>query len=324
MNGKQQLVFICGFPSGGTDLVKTILNAHPDVYFNGEMPWLYQLRQSGFSADKLMTASDVEQLRSSIEERDFWHNVENIDASFPTETSLTLESILYYLFDKRERVIWGNKTPQNTEHMTELNKLFPEARFIIIVRDVRDVCLSYRKKWGKDTNWCAAKWSQRLQQGWITSQNLPPRQTLFVHFESLLEDSQTVCQRLCDFLEIPFSERMLEHHQYTNRVIDGKRNYGRVILSNNQQKWRKGFSPKQIERIEEIAYETMKLFGYQPEYASHARPITQVEYRMGQVRDASALLLVGNRASANNSLAKRVTTLKDKFKAWRSHRQQPV
>ena len=324
MNGKQQLVFICGFPSGGTDLVKTILNAHPDVYFNGEMPWLYQLRQSGFSADKLMTASDVEQLRSSIEERDFWHNVENIDASFPTETSLTLESILYYLFDKRERVIWGNKTPQNTEHMTELNKLFPEARFIIIVRDVRDVCLSYREKWGKDTNWCAAKWSQRLQQGWITSQNLPPQQTLFVHFESLLEDSPAVCQRLCDFLEIPFSKRMLEHHKYTNRVIDGKRNYGRGILSNNQQKWRKGFSPKRVQRIEEIAFETMKLFGYQPEYASHPRPITQVEYRMGQVKDASALLFVGNRASANNSLAKRVTILKDKFKAWRSHRQQPV
>lgn len=317
MNGKQQLVFICGFPSGGTDLIKTILNAHPDVYFNGEMPWLYQVGQSGFSADRLMTASDVEQLRSFIKERDLWQNVENINASCTTGLSNTLQSVLYKLFSNRERVIWGNKTPQNTEHMTELSQLFPEARFIIIVRDVRDVCLSYREKWGKDTNWCAAKWSQRLRQGWITSQNLPPQQTLFVHFESLLEDSQAVCQRLCDFLEIPFSERMLEHHQYTNRVIDGKRNYGRVILSNNQQKWRKGFSPKHIERIEEIAYETMKLFGYQPEYASHARPITNIEYRMGQCKDASALLLVGNRASANNSLTKRVTILRDKFKAQR-------
>ena len=316
MNGKQDLVFICGFPSGGTDLVKTILNAHPNIYFNGEMPWLYQLRQSGFVGDSLMTARDAERLQSFLKERDLWHNVENIDASFYTETSTTLQSLLYNLFSQRERVIWGNKTPQNTEHIIELSQIFPEARFIIVVRDVRDVCLSYREKWGKDINWCAAKWSQRLQQGWITCQNLPPRQSLFVHFESLLQDSKTVCQKLCDFLGISFSLRMLEHHKYTERIIDGKRNYGRVILSNNQQKWRTGFSPRSVKRIEEIAYETMELFGYQPEYASQARPITNLEYHKGQFRDASALLLVGNRASDNNSLTKRVKILSDKIKDW--------
>ena len=318
----QQTVFIAGFPSGGTDLTKTILNAHPDIYLNGEMQLLYQLEQSGFSADTLMTQKEVERLRIFLKERNVNGSTENIDTPFSSETSITLQDALYQMFSTQERLIWGNKTPQNSKHIPELSRTFPQAKFIIVVRDVRDVCLSWRDKWGKDMKWCASKWAQCMQQAWTSSQNLSPQQSLFVNFESLLEDNESICQQICTFLEIPFSAYMLEHYKHTTEKVDGKRNYGKPIISMNKQKWRTGLSSEQVKRIEEIAYETMKLLGYQPEYATHARPLTKLEYRAGQIRDISSLFLVGNKARTNNSLTQKLKTFRKKIKKEQLHHKQ--
>ena len=307
----QQLVFVGGFPSGGTDLVKTILNAHPDIYLNGEMPFLYQLESLGFSANTSMTNEKIEELRSFLKAGDIWGNIEQIDTTLAPE--MDLPKALERLFSDRQRLVWGNKTPQNTEHIIELSRIFPAAKFIIVVRDIRDICLSYRNKWGKDMNWCAAKWAQRMHRGWQYSQNLPAEQSMFVMFESLLNDTEATCDRLCEFLNIPFSARMLEHHKHTELKIDGKRNYGQPVISKNQQKWRTQLSAEQVERIEEIALETMNLFGYQPAYATHSRVISSMEHFRGQINDLSALLLVGNRASADNRLITRLQNVADKI-----------
>lgn len=37
------LVFLCGFPSSGTDLLKNVMNAHPDIWMSGEFPFLPRL-----------------------------------------------------------------------------------------------------------------------------------------------------------------------------------------------------------------------------------------------------------------------------------------
>lgn len=314
MNNMQQTVFIAGFPSGGTDLIKTILNAHPDIYINGEMPFLYQLEQLGFSANDLMAPNEVESLRVFLKKRNINGSIENTDATFSPETSITLQDALYCLFSTQKRSVWGNKTPQNTKYIPELSRIFPEAKFIIIVRDVRDVCLSWRDKWGKDIKRCAAKWSQCMEQARTFSQDLSPQQILFVKFESLLNDNITVSRQLCTFLEIPFSDCMLEHHKYTKQKIDGKRNYGQPILSKNQHKWRTSFSSANVKRIEEIAYETMIFFDYQPVYATNPHPITNLEYRAGQIKDFGALLFFGNRARTNNDLINRLKTLNREIK----------
>ena len=53
---KKQTLFVGGFPSGGTDLLKNILNAHPDIYINGEMPFLYKLANYGYTEDSIISS----------------------------------------------------------------------------------------------------------------------------------------------------------------------------------------------------------------------------------------------------------------------------
>lgn len=312
-------LFICGFPSGGTDLIKTVLNAHPDIYINGEMPFLQNLERFGYSAtSKFRTTDELELLQRRLREIDYYHNVENISHNFSIdlamEDSLFLGDTLYALFSARVREIWGNKTPQNTEHMDALIRLFPCVRFLIITRDVRDVCLSWHNKWGKDIKLCAAKWAQRMKQGWLATQQLDPTHYHFVKFEDILTNTETTLREICQFLAIPFSTRILEHQAYTTAPIDGKMNYGQAIKSDNKEKWRTELAKDTITRIEAIAFDTMTLLTYQPEFALEQKPLTLFEARLGKICDIWALVAIGNRARKKNDLKTRIKNIVFEFK----------
>jgi hypothetical protein len=306
-----KLLFICGFPSGGTDLTKTILNAHPDIFINGEMPLLKQIRQHGYSANTVFKNLDeIKQFQALLHQLDIWHNIQNKNHDFATYltavTQLSLIDLLKISFTDKPQKIWGNKTPQNTENILILNHLFPQAYFLIVTRDVRDVCLSWRNKWGKDMLWCADKWAKRMNIGWEVVQTLPANRYKFIRFEDLLANLESTCRQICDFLELPFATQMLVHDQYTAQTIDGKINYGKPVKSENSQKWKNQLTKKQIHRLEEITFDTMKLLGYSPSCAVATRPLTIWEKRHAQLSDLAAMILVGNRASHNNHLAQRL------------------
>jgi len=82
-----------------------------------------------------------------------------------------LEVVYRTLARKRGKSRWGDKTPFNTFNMRELIKAFPNAQFIHIVRDGRDVHLSWREvDWckGRDVRTSAEKW-----RGWVWSAYRP-------------------------------------------------------------------------------------------------------------------------------------------------------
>ena len=309
-----KLLFIGGFPGGGTDLTKTILNSHPDIYINGEMPFLYKLDKYGIDKGTVITTLEEERsLKKILEKINTWNNFENINHSFSKEIAenkkVSLEEFLHLYFSDNSPQIWGNKTPQNTEHIAALDHLFPNSRFIIVLRDVRDVCLSWNNKWGKNLNLCAAKWSERMMLGWRDCQALTSDRYLFIKYEDLITLTEATIHQMCDFLGIQLSRRMLDHDQYTGNKIDGKINYGRGIISDNLEKWRSELSSKQVQRIEEIAFEGMQLFDYQIEFALKPIPLRASEKYSGYIKDSLAILTIGNQASGKNRIASRVSNL---------------
>jgi hypothetical protein len=309
-----QMLLICGFPSGGTDLTKTILNAHPDVYINGEMPFLREVKRWGYDwSSQFQEIAEIELLRERLRISDHYHNIENIEHKFINELAtvevLSLDDILYTLFSSERRKIWGNKTPQNTEYIDLLLSIFPRAKVLMVTRDVRDVCLSWHNKWGKDMLLCAHKWNSRMQKGYDAAMNLPSEQVHIIQFEKLLNETETICRQICTFLGIPFATTMLAHHKYVNSSVDGKINYGKAIKVNNQQKWKAQLSATTARRIEEIAWDTMNLLNYKPIYAKSEQSIKRSERSWGKVKDTWSLFFVGNRASTNNNLRQRLRTI---------------
>lgn len=306
-----QMLFVCGFPSGGTDLMKTVLNAHPNIYINGEMPFLKNIAEHAYHQGTVFTClAEIENFQRILQGLNTWSNIENVNHDFSAdleaEAALHLDDVLRTCFSSRTHQVWGNKTPQNTENIALLSSIFPEAHFLIMTRDVRDVCLSWKTKWGRDMIWCASKWADRMAQGWKATQRLSSESYRFVKFEDVLSDTEVVCREICRFLDVPFSDRMLQHHKHTERTVDGKLNYGQPLKRDNTQKWGRHLSGKTIGRIEEIAYDTMKLLDYRLTLANDSRPITPGELWRGRCNDASALLVVGNRVAKKNTFAQRV------------------
>jgi hypothetical protein len=109
---------------------------------------------------------------------------------------------------------------------------------------------------------------------------------------------------------------MLSHQDFVSERIDGKRNYGEPIKPDNTQKWQRQMSRERAQRIEEIAYETLQIYGYEVTSAVAHAPISRWELRRGRVRDLAALVLVGNRARRRNGIVERCGDLAFEVGKW--------
>lgn len=309
------LLFLCGFGSGGTDLAKNILNAHPDIHLFSELPNLASIHARGYKNNTTFTnMNEVIAFRTLLRNLHLGDDFEKIDYKLATKLltgdlvqkgALSLEDVLKRCLSTKDSMIWGAKIL--SWQIGIISELFPKAAFLIVTRDVRDVCLSWRSKWGKDMIWCSAKWADSMQRGLNFAFQLHNNKYHVIQFESLISDTERTCRKVCEFLDIPFSGRMTNYHLYTDRW-DGKRNYGRQILSGNKEKWRYKLPRKTVKRIEEIAFDTMNLLCYPPEFANKSKPISRYEKLRGVFRDSWAILFVGNRSFRQNTFGYRIMT----------------
>ena len=305
-------VFLCGFPSSGTDLVKNIVNAHTDVFISGEFPFLPSLANK-YGA--VVPGKSVDELISDLRKIDVYHSFENPNTTLSKSSREYLFSEIYSIMLNNKQCKWkGNKTPQNTENIDKIRTLFPKSKFILIIRDARDICLSWEKKWGKDKILCAHKWAVRMQEGIEKLTGLGNDAFLIVKFEDFLENLESEAHKICNFLDIEYQERMLEFDKYIVNKMEGKINYGKNIISNNKEKWRTSFSNKEIKRIEEIAFDDLKMFGYSITIAKEKRPLKNFEKYRGFVHDTVSLVFVGNRAIKNHKLRSRFNSIVFEFK----------
>jgi hypothetical protein len=303
------LIQVCGFPSGGTDLVRNFLSSHPAIEVGGELPLLPTLARQFRSR---IHGRDVERFRSRLVAIDAYRSLRNPDADLADLGGLSSVAVatIYHRLAGTRATLWrGNKTPQMTERLDDLLTLFPEIRVVLVVRDVRDVCLSSLEKWGRDPVLRAHKWTTRLLSGLSVIERLPPEHAMILKFEDLLYDCEDVAKEVCRFLGLPLSDRMLRHHETVSTANPGHKNFGRPIDPGNLGRWRTGLTTRQILRIEGCAYEAMRRFGYRPEFATCAVPLTPRERAVGMARDAATMVLVGNRYDPRDGVTRRLRSL---------------
>lgn len=301
------LLFIGGFPSGGTDLVKNILNSHSEIYINGEMPFLHKLYDSGYFADTLLKGlQQQEKFRILAGKLDQWNNLEQNDNPLKNSSksnSISVQEFLYNSFSIGNQKIWGNKTPQNTENYETLNKMFPNAKYLIVVRDIRDICLSVKKKWGKNMNLTAYKWNIRM--GEINKLSRSNPNICIVKYEDILFDLEGITKKIANFLCIKWESEMLQFHTKVENKIDGKINYGEKLITTNFNKWKKQLNNIKLKKIEGYAYSTLKDFSYDLTYAKKQIHLSNLKRFYYYGTELISMIFVGNTNHSKNSLMDR-------------------
>jgi hypothetical protein len=112
---------------------------------------------------------------------------------------------------------WGDKTPEYVEFMRPIERALPEARFVHVIRDGRDVALS-RTRWRLQR---AGKRPpmERLAKRWKRAITVARRQGskvghyLEVRYEDLVADTEPALRRICDFVDLEFDAGMLSYHE---------------------------------------------------------------------------------------------------------------
>ncbi len=126
-------IFILGVPRSGTTLLRALLDSHSAIACGPETPWL-----GGHQPRSVMSLWKA--LRD--EPWGFCKSF-NMPSEVPTAAARQFVSTLMTEYaTARGKSRWAEKTPDNALHVGFLAALFPEAKFIHLVRDGLDVAMS--------------------------------------------------------------------------------------------------------------------------------------------------------------------------------------
>jgi len=188
----------------------------------------------------------------------------------------------------RNDVIWGDKSPSYICHIDLLKHVYPSAKFIHIVRDVRDYVLSISTAWGKNKLRAAQRWADSLDK--LQKDAAQFRNDVFtVKYEDLIDDHERVLRNALQFLGLPFDERVLKLSAPSENLGDAKG--ATIVLRGNKDKYKEFLTEKEILGIEILSGSTMARYGYPVQYKEPRRRLPLVREKYYQLLDGINLVL---------------------------------
>jgi len=265
-------LFLIGMPRSGTKLLRSLLNQHPDIGIpDVETEFLpYWVRNWSRYGD-LSSPSNFGRFYQTMLRLPYFTYMGEQGTAIKKEVWFELcesytpagvfESLVRHnaKVDRGTKRIWGDKSPSYIHHLPLLKEVFPKARFIHIIRDVRDYCLSINKAWGKNMLRAAQRWTDSLQKVRADSKRFS-KDYYEVKYESLLEEPEIILPGICVFLDLKFDRKMLRLSQPSENLGDAK---GRKeIVRDNKNKYLEVMKPSLRKRIEAISEPMLRSCGY--------------------------------------------------------------
>lgn len=165
---------------------------------------------------------------------------------------------------------YGDKMPGYVLHVDLLARLFPEARFVHIIRDGRDVALSLTDLWfaQRGVGEAALFWKRRVLAGRTAGRRLGSMRYREVRYEDLVADPQTVVRGLCDFADLSFEPAMLEFSERGDEVVERTGDpafHQRLLLppTSGLRNWRTQMGGDDLAMFETLAGDVLDELGYE-------------------------------------------------------------
>ena len=170
--------------------------------------------------------------------------------------------------DARGRRRWAEKTPLNVRHIPWILERFPEARFIHVVRDGRDVVCSMRQH--PDRRWVDGAWVkvhrplslEQYAERWVADTEAgvahrgDPRY-LEVRYEDLVQDPLAVLRGMLMDLGEEFDPAILVEPD-AEPGPDGRHHAGTAISTRSMGRWRTDLTSEEQAVVQRIAGATLR------------------------------------------------------------------
>jgi Sulfotransferase family len=274
-------VFIVGCGRSGTTMLRLMLDAHPELAIPGETHFLMALwkHRDAYLVEGHVDAEALAGDAMRTHQFGYWGVpqeavLRRVGALVDPGFGDVLSAVYMTYADQHGKRRWGDKTPQYVRSMRELSGIFAGARFIHVIRDGRDVALSYLSlEWGPPTVWRAAHvWRSDVTAGRSAGRALGPQRYLELRYEDLVRNPEDELRRACAFLGMAFDPVMLEYHRDAEKRIHARPDTVRSHASATRpptvglRDWRTEMTEQQVEAFESVAGRLLAELGYEPRF----------------------------------------------------------
>jgi lipopolysaccharide transport system ATP-binding protein len=222
--------FIIGTGRCGTSMLAQMLDAHSRICVPHELqilfeyssngPRLYEIFQNRTNehygpADfvALIEARCPHKFQEYFDYKSFFER-----QHYPILDLKELVSTLYSeIAASRSKDILIEQTPWYGQRIDILHELFPDAKYIHIIRDGRDVAISFARTpwWHDDIGQNLEMWHTEIRHITDLAQTLlKPDQIMQVRYEDFVEQPEAGLREICDFLGVGYEDSMLEPARY--------------------------------------------------------------------------------------------------------------
>jgi len=167
---------------------------------------------------------------------------------------------------------WAENSPEGMLYLPTIKRLIPDALFVHIIRDGRDVATSLGKlRYIRSFPWeerhgllgCGIYWEWIISQGREFGRSVPA-DYMEIHFEDLIARPQPTLDRVASFIDQPLDYELIQRVAYgsltkpnTSFRQESKADFNPV------GRWKKSFTPEQLLRFERLVGKTLRDAGYE-------------------------------------------------------------
>ena len=197
--------------------------------------------------------------------------------------------------EERGKRRWGDKTPMYMQNLRLLERLFPDALFVHLIRDGRDAAMSFlsmpkglmTETWmqPRDAAGFASQWRAEVKAGQRLGRRVGGERYLEVRYEDLVGDVESVLRRVSSFARLEYEPAMAD---YAGNVDVSAKPHQQSLKrppTAGLRDWRSQMSQADVAAFDAVAGDLLDELGYE----SHERPGPA-----GMIRRAS----YGTRAAA--------------------------
>ena len=264
-------IFIAGCGRSGTTYLRTIIDAHPDIFIPTESLFIIDYFRYG----QFIPTPILQWLFFHEPQLRAWYN----GTSFPIDNvSKAITRVHKHTAEQYKAKLWGQKTPRFIRHMDLFENYIPNIKWILIYRDPRAVAASMLKstRHTYSIDRACRRWIRDNKPivKLLKSQN-QPRNIFILKYETLIKDFDKVVLELFNFIGVApispheiFEKGRVKAFKNSNFEVNAVR--GNLKPQKNTiNSWEKELTAHQVWAIEAKCFDMMETLGYRALLGKH-------------------------------------------------------
>lgn len=257
--------FVLGCPRSGTTVLQQALNRHSRIVVPAETKYFYYF----YGMPRRWQQRHLERMQADLQ-----ISLELSDKAVKSiaEHREIFDEIAQQCVARSEKsnVAWfGDKTPEHTNRIESIRRVYPDCPVIFIHRDPRDVAVSLKEvPWIKCGAWAAACIWRRYNEILLDMRRQQDEFLFSVSYESLVTEPESTLRSICEFLGVNYQSNMAtgkgDRTVIPERELEWKSRSLGTIGSSRVGRWKQELTAAEISKIERIDASAMTELGYQP------------------------------------------------------------